>query len=114
MINQNSLLAYQSLDLTKSQKRVYEVLASTDKGMSMQQVANELKTEKHKISGRFGEMVKDGFIEVAEHVIENGSRVGVYRVKKKKTSVMEWYRQEVVNQIRQQNSIVNLGPDALF
>lgn len=114
MTNTNSLMAYRSLDLTNAQKMVFEAVSSSEVGMTMNQVANALKRQKNAISGRFGELVKAGHLEVFKHVVENGSRVGVYRVKKKEVSNMEWYRQKTINIIRQQNSIVNLGPDALF
>lgn len=113
-MNSNSLTAYQSLDLTKGQRKVFEAISSSEVGMTMKQVSDRLATQKNAISGRFSELVKDGFIEVCGHTIENDSKVGVYRVKKKEVSRMEWYRQRTINMIRQQNTITNLGVDALF
>lgn len=97
-MNTNSLLAYSKLNLTKGQRKVYEMVCESG-GMTMKQVADALIVEKNTISGRFGELVKEGVLEVKSHVIENGSRVGVYRIKENKTNFEEM-RQELINSWR--------------
>jgi predicted ArsR family transcriptional regulator len=69
-------------------------------GMTMQQVADSLGVGKNTISGRFGELVKDGVLEVKKHVIENGSRVGVYSLRDQTKPNFESMRQEVINSWR--------------
>jgi len=100
MINTNSLLAYRGLDLTKSQRKVFEAISESEVGMTMNQVANRLAVAKNAISGRFGELVKDGVLEVKKHVVENGSRVGVYSVKDQTRPDFESMRQDVINSWR--------------
>lgn len=99
MINTNSLLTYSKLDLSNGQRKVFDVVRESE-GMTMQQVADTLGVGKNKISGRFGELVKDGVLEVKKHVIENGSRVGVYVLRDQTQPNFESMRQEVINSWR--------------
>lgn len=110
-INQNSLLAYSKLNLTKGQMRVYEVVRGSE-GMTMQRVADVLMVGKNTISGRFGELVKEGVLEVKSHTIENGSRVGVYTLKKKEEPDWDAMRLRAIE--KQRATITNLGEHALF
>lgn len=100
MINSNSLLAYERIDLTKGQKKIYDVLKETGVGMTMNQICNALNCPKNALSGRFGELVRDGVLEVSKHLIENGSRVGVYSLKDRTQPNFESMRQDVINSWR--------------
>lgn len=94
-MNTNSILAYENLDLTKAQAKVYDALRILGEA-SMNRVSEYLGVPKHTISGRFGEMVRDGSIEVCRKTMENGSTVGVYRIKKKNEPNWEEMRQKAI------------------
>ena len=84
MVNPNSLLAYEKLDLSRGQLAVVSVFERNDEKLTMNQVSNALNRPKNAISGRFGELVAMGVLQVVGHAIENGSRVSIYELKKKR------------------------------
>lgn len=109
-MNTNSILAYEKLDLTRAQARVFDAIASIGEA-SMNRVAEYMRVPKNTISGRFGEMVRDGSIEVCRKTVENGSTVGVYRIKRKSEPNWEEMRKKAVLE-RERNE--NLSKDYKF
>lgn len=103
-MNTNSILAYESLDLTKAQAKVYDAISTLSEA-SMNRVADYLGVPKNTISGRFGEMVRDGALEVCRKTIENGSTVGVYRIKKKNEPNWEEMRKKALLERQRQENI---------
>jgi len=105
-MNTNSILAYKKLDLTKAQAKVYDAIRALGEA-SMNSVSYYLGVPKNTISGRFGEMVRDGSIEVVRKTVENGSTVGVYRIKKRNEPNWEEMRQKTINSWSKPDVITN-------
>lgn len=61
-------------------ERILNILSELGKA-TMVEVADKLQIERNKISGRFGELVKQNKIEIVEKVKINGYPYSVYRIK---------------------------------